>query len=135
MTKPSKRDTKIICTLGPASDSIPMMKKMAERGMDVARINFSHASQKHHKGVIDRLREMNSKFGFHVKILQDLTGYRIRVGHMKKKRLLEKNKIFYMSNEEEEGGDHIPFDYPEDIKTIKPGMNIFIDDGYLRKKV
>lgn len=130
-----KRYTKIICTLGPASSEEPMITKMAIRGMDVARINFSHSDHAHHQGMIDQVREINQKHGFKIGVLIDLEGYRIRVGRFKKNIILPKNQIFYMSDDPYQGDNHIPFDYTEDIKTIEQGANVFIDDGKIHLRV
>jgi len=131
-----KRFTKIICTLGPASSSEGMIAKMAFRGMNVARINFSHGSHASHQKMIDLIRVVNKDSDWDIKILQDLEGYRIRIGCFKKAKNLEKNKIFYMSQELfEDDPEHIPFDYVEDIKTVQKGDCVFIDDGKIQLKV
>lgn len=129
------RHCRIICTLGPATTNEAMLIKMASRGMNVTRINSSHGSEQQHQKMIDLVRGMNKKFGYEVSILQDLTGYRIRVGNLKAKKPLETNKIVYMSNEKERGDDHIPFDFTENIRAIKRGFDVFIDDGRLTLKV
>ncbi len=129
------RYTKIIATLGPASSDESMIAKMAARGMNVVRINFSHGTEKQHEGFIDLVRAVNKKYGHNIKLLQDLTGYRIRIGILKKAWVLKKDDIIYMSNENKETGDHVPFDYPGDIKVIKNNAQMFIDDGRLHLKV
>jgi pyruvate kinase len=85
--------------------------------------------------MINLVRLVNEKTNARVGIMLDLTGYRIRVGDLKKRQQLVKDAIVWMSNEPEEGEHHIPFDYTEDIKTIKSGMAVFIDDGRLQLKV
>lgn len=131
-----KRYTRIIATLGPASDYEAMMAKMAERGMNVARINFSHGTHKQHLKMIEAIRAMNQKYGHEVTLLQDLAGYRIRVGLLERKRkILSPNQIIFMSNEPEMGEDHVPFDYDDNIEKIEKGAPVFIDDGRLHLKV
>ena len=130
-----KRYTKIICTLGPSSSDEKMIAKMASRGMNVARINFSHRDQQQHQKMIDVVRAVNKKHGYNVSILADLEGYRIRIGRFKKNIVLKRNQQFFMSNEPYLGKDHIPFDYMEDIKNIKKGDNIFVDDGKIHFRV
>ena len=130
-----KRYTKIICTLGPSSSSESIIAKMALRGMDVARINFSHGDRQQHQKMIDAVRAINRKHGFAVSILIDLEGYRIRIGRFKKNITLERNQRFSMSNEPHQGDDHIPFDYKEDVKAIEKGANIYIDDGKFHLRV
>jgi len=129
------RYTKIICTLGPASDDEIILKKMAERGMDVSRINFSHGIHKQHQKSIDLVRLVNQRHHFNVKILQDLEGYRIRIGDLKKRIMLNEGAIVYMSHEAGDEPNHIPFDFSGDIKTIKKGDYVFIDDGMLHLRV
>ncbi len=130
------RDTKIICTLGPASSSEEMLTRMASSGMDIARLNFSHGSYHQHSMMIDRIKKVNKKNGFNIKILQDLEGYRIRVGHFKKAKKLVEGQIVYMSNDEEnEAEDHIPFDYEGALSLIAKGYDFYIDDGTIHLKV
>jgi len=130
-----KRYTKIICTLGPSSNSESMIEKMALRGMDVARINFSHGDHQQHQKMIDAVRAVNKQHNIEVSILIDLEGYRIRIGRFKKNITLIRNQRFVMSNEPYLGDDHIPFDYKEDMEAIKRGANIYIDDGKIHLRV
>ena len=130
------RYTKIIGTLGPASFSEAMLVKMASRGMNVTRINFSHGTEKQHQEMVDLVRFVNKKYHRNIALLQDLAGYRIRVGNLKKKKLLGKDKVVYMSYAKLDGDEnHIPFDYAEDLKTISRGAQVFIDDGRIQLKV
>ena len=129
------RYTKIICTLGPSSDSESMIEKMALRGMDVARINFSHGNHQQHQKMIDAVRAVNKQRNIAVSILIDLEGHRIRIGRFKKNITLKRNQRLSMSNEPHQGDDHIPFDYQEDIKTIEKGANVYIDDGKIHLRV
>lgn len=129
------RHCKIICTAGPASDSEEMLAKMASRGMNVMRINSAHGSEAQHQRMINLARTVNKKHGYDISILQDLTGYRIRVGNLRSKKILGNNETVTMSNESEKGEDHIPFDYTEPLKTIRRGYDVFIDDGRLHLKV
>jgi pyruvate kinase len=128
------RSTKIICTLGPASSDEAMILKMASRGMDVARINFSHGTHAQHQKVIDIIRSVNEKCNYKVKILCDLEGYRIRIGDLKRRIALEPNQTIFMSSDPQDE-NNIPFDYKDDIKAIKRGAIIFVDDGRLQLKV
>jgi len=130
-----KRNTKIVCTLGPACARRKILAKMAERGMDVARLNFSHGDHAQHLKMIRSVRAINKQTKSQVKILQDLEGYRIRVGHFAEPKVLEKGRIFYMANESRRASNHIPFDYQGDIRDIKKEMDIFIDDGTIALKV
>ncbi|MFH1857250.1 MAG: pyruvate kinase [Candidatus Omnitrophota bacterium] len=122
--------TKIIATLGPASSNETVLRKMFLKGLDVVRLNFSHASHKDHLRNIELVRELNKKLKRGIKIMQDLEGYRIRVGKLEKEMKLEKRKILYITQEKVTGTEEeISFDYVGSLKRIKKGMFIYIDDG------
>jgi pyruvate kinase len=129
------RYTRIICTLGPASMSEEMLVKMAKRGMDVVRINTSHGDQNQHQKMINLVRSVNKKHKFVIKVLIDLEGYRIRIGHLKEDLKLEAGKTVYMKYSTQNEIDFIPFDYKENIKKIPKGAEVFIDDGDIQLKV
>ena len=129
------RYTKIICTLGPASNDEAMIEKMAMRGMDVARINFSHGNRQQHQTMIDAVRAVNKRCNVTVSILVDLEGYRIRLGRFKKNIPMKRSQRFVMSNEPYLGDDHIPFDYEGDVKTVEIGANVYVDDGKIHLRV
>ncbi|MDP1853411.1 MAG: pyruvate kinase [Candidatus Omnitrophota bacterium] len=120
--------TKIIATLGPASTSRSILRKMILSGLDVVRLNFSHGSHREHLGRIKLIRELNKKYRRHIKILGDLEGFRIRIGKLSKPLELKKGAqvLFSLSGG---GKNTIPFDYPGEIKDIKTGWFIYIDDG------
>ncbi|MCM8796677.1 MAG: pyruvate kinase [Candidatus Omnitrophica bacterium] len=123
---------KIICTIGPSSGTETILRKMMLAGMDVARFNFSHASRHEHLQRIKAIRRLNKKYRRHIRILQDLEGYRIRVGRFKGKKAIElrKRQILVLTNEKILGGEGIvPFDYEGTLKDIKPESRIYIDDG------
>jgi pyruvate kinase len=140
--------TKIICTIGPASDRITLLRSMLLAGMDVARLNFSHGTHLQHKHRIELIRQLNKKYRRHLKILQDLEGYRIRIGRFSRSEVkvmggipqgagkgnneieLKRKQIIYLSNQRRLGWDDlIPFDYAGDLRDIKNGSYIYIDDG------
>jgi len=124
-----KRQTKIICTIGPASRSKDRLLKMARAGMDVARLNFSHGTHSEHQEVIETIRQINEEYSTGVRILQDLEGYRIRIGHLKKPILLEKGRSIWMKAGEEQTSATLPLEFSGDILAIRQGMCVFIDDG------
>jgi len=124
--------TKIICTLGPASSKPGVLLKMMRAGMDVARLNFSHANLKGHLRNIRLIKKLNQKYRKQVKILGDLEGYRIRIGRLKRGEPLKikKGQALWFTQKEVWGeGDLIPFDYKGPLTKIKPGQYIYIDDG------
>ncbi|MFH1622169.1 MAG: pyruvate kinase [Candidatus Omnitrophota bacterium] len=124
--------TKIIATLGPASCEYTTIRKMMLSGLDVARLNFSHATQKEHKNRIETTRALNKKYRRHIKLLGDLEGFRIRVGELKKPINLKRKNIVYLEKDDLSDSDKvIPFDYQGDFRSFKKNQNIFIDDGNL----
>jgi pyruvate kinase len=133
------KKTKIICTLGPASNTSAVLKKLIQAGMDVARLNFSHGSHKTHKQCIDAIRRLNRGRRNKIKILQDLEGYRIRVGLFKGPRrkieLVKGGIVTLISEPVTDKQNVIPFDYTGPLQDIKRGSHIFIDDGNIALKV
>ncbi len=124
--------TKIICTLGPASQNPAVLRKMIFSGMDVARLNFSHGSHFEHQARLDLIRKLNRRYRRAIKILQDLEGYRIRIGRFKDKNPIElrKRQTVLLTNRNLSGQDNIiPFDYQGPLRDIKAGSHIYIDDG------
>ncbi|MEW6169984.1 MAG: pyruvate kinase [Candidatus Omnitrophota bacterium] len=145
--------TKIICTLGPATSHPAILRNMMVSGMDVVRLNFSHGSIFEHKKRTDLIRSLNKKYRRHIRILQDLEGYRIRIGKFSRSDIkvkggipqkagedkqieLKKREILLLSNNEKAGKkDLIPFDYMGPLKDIKAGSFVYIDDGNIALKV
>lgn len=128
----SKTKTKIIATLGPASSSATVIRKMMLEGMDVVRLNFSHGSHEEHKTRLDIVRMLNKKYHRHIEVLGDLQGNRIRIGSLKdhKPMKLKKRQIIWLTQEDIIGeGNLISFDYNGPLKDIKTGQFIYVDDG------
>lgn len=130
--------TKIIATLGPASSSYTVLRKMFTAGLDVARLNFSHGSHKQHLENIDLVRQLNEKYRRHIRIMADLEGFRVRIGRFKgaKTRLLKNRTLVWLTNDPAVAGPKtIPFDHKGDLRCIKPKQHIFIDDGNIILRV
>lgn len=124
--------TKIIGTLGPASSKESILRKMYIGGLDIARLNFSHGTRSEHLKRIKAIRFLNEKMHRRIKIMQDLEGYRIRVGKLPEPIELKKRAQFYLSQEDIIGNSGIiPFDYKGPLSAIKRGNLIYIDDGKL----
>jgi len=123
--------TKIIATLGPASDNRTVLRKMMLAGMDVARLNFSHGNHVTHLGLINIIRALNKKYRRHIRIVQDLEGYRIRVGRLVGNGIdLKKKAPALLTNKKSNFGKGIiPLDYDGALSDIKTGSFIYIDDG------
>jgi len=127
--------TKIICTLGPASQTEKTIYEMAKEGMLIARINFSHGHYEQHQKIIDAIRQVNKKKKVKIRLLQDLEGYRIRIGHLKKPIVLKSKDRIKMSNRPHPPADVIPLDYTEKSCSLKKGLFVFVDDGLICLKV
>ncbi|MFH1798442.1 MAG: pyruvate kinase [Candidatus Omnitrophota bacterium] len=128
--------TKIICTLGPASSSETIIRKMLLAGMDVGRLNFSHGEMPELLNKISLVRLLNAKYHRRIKLLGDLQGHRIRVGALIAPVLLKKNQIVGLTRQKIKGTPaKIPFDYQGPLRGIKNGCQIFIDDGNIALEV
>lgn len=131
--------TKIICTLGPASATETIIRKMTLVGMDVARLNFSHGTHAQHKALLETVRCVNKKYRRHIRILLDLEGHRIRIGRLKdgKPIALKKRQTLWLIQAADHTGEGntVSFDYADSIKDINPGQFIYIDDGRICLKV
>jgi pyruvate kinase len=124
--------TGIVATLGPSSSEYSVLRKMLLAGMNIARFNFSHGNWKQHEDRLKILRTLNRRYRRHIRFLQDLEGFRIRVGRFKgkKKKELKKNSTVRLVPGKDSGEEkEIPFDYKGDLADIKEGTLIYIDDG------
>ena len=131
------KKTKIIATLGPASSSKEMIKKLIKSGVDVLRVNFSHATHDEVERIVDDVNDLRKELGSNVTLLGDLQGPKIRIGELEKDIELKKNQsLSICSNLSESNGvDKIFISYPSFAKDVKPGENILVDDGKLIFKV
>lgn len=127
------KKTKIVATLGPASSSRETIKAMMECGVNVFRINFSHAD---HKDVLERIqiiRELNVSLGFHVAILADLQGPKLRVGKMKEGTIVKEGQEVSFTTERVSVGtaEAIYMNYKQFPKDVSAGERVLLDDGKL----
>ena len=106
--------TKIICTIGPASDSPELLRALVENGMNVARLNFSHGEREGHLQKIRRIREVSEALGRVVAVLQDLAGPKIRVGSVPEPGIrLEAGQPFVLTGERVAGSHtRVSVSYP-----------------------
>ncbi len=130
------KKTKIICTIGPASNSHKVLKELAEAGMDVVRLNFSHGTHREHLEVIRSIRRISAELNKPIGILQDLAGPKIKIGKIKKGVVLKEGFVFTLTTNEIEGDENSAFiSYKQLPKEIKQGDPIFIDEGRIKLKV
>ena len=130
----SRRKTKIVCTIGPATDSEETLAAMIRAGMDVARLNFSHGDHESHRRAIRIIRRLSQAAGRPVGILQDLCGPKIRIGRMEEGELdLEAGEKVVLGPEAGEG--IIPVLYPYLAEDVALGEQILLSDGLVEVKV
>lgn len=125
------RKTKIICTMGPATDRDEILEKLMESGMNVARFNFSHGSHEEQKVRMDRVKKIRSKCGKPVALLLDTKGPEIRTGVFEEGKVkLEPGQQFVLTGREIVGNASMAsITYPQLYQDEKPGNRILIDDG------
>ena len=133
----SARRTKIVCTLGPSSNTFEGIEKLYHAGMNVVRINFSHGSHEDHKRTIGYVREVAQKHQYSIPVLMDLQGPKIRVGSMKDGgQFVERGSKVKLTTENVEGTNEvIPIDYPNLAEDAIVGNQILVDDGLLELKI
>lgn len=128
--------TKIVATIGPASNSPEIIAQMVARGMNVARLNFSHGSYRDHKRTIALLRSISTKLATPITILQDLQGPKIRVGQLPQAGIaLKSGTQITLVPESEKVPGTIAIDYPHLAEEAKIGAQILLDDGLLELEV
>lgn len=129
--------TKIICTIGPASESPAVMKDMMEAGMNVARLNFSHGEFSTHKKVIDNLRATAEALGRQITIMADLSGPKMRIGKIAPEPVeLKPGDRFVLTTEEIVGdAGRVSVSFGGLPKSVQPGDILFLNDGYIQLKV
>lgn len=121
------KKTKIICTLGPASQSIKVLTEMVKAGMNVARLNFSHGDHKNHALLIKNIRAVAKKLNAAITIIQDLHGPKIRVLAMKKPIDVKVGQSVVI-------GEDFKLDL-DVMKSIRPKQRILIEDGLIELEV
>ena len=129
--------TKIVCTIGPASETGEVMEEMIRAGMNIARLNFSHGDFESHKKVIERLRAAASRVGRRVAIMADLPGPKIRIGQFAKEPIqLKFGDTFTLTLEQIAGdGNRVSVTFKPLLKAVKPGDTLFLNDGYIQLEV
>ena len=134
---PTKKKTKIVATLGPACSTKEVIKDMIEAGVNVFRINFSHADYADVKERIDIIRGLNDEFGYNASILADLQGPKLRVGVMTEGVVVNKGDIITFQTAEDVIGtaDRVYMNYKQFPNDVNPGERILLDDGKLMFEV
>ena len=131
------RKTKIVCTIGPASESEEMLEKLMLAGMNVARLNFSHGSHEEHKGRIDTIRKVSSKLNKNIGILLDTKGPEIRTHNMKDGliELTKGSEVTVKTTEVEGTKEAFSVTYEKLAEDVEVGSTILLDDGLIELTV
>ena len=129
--------TKIVCTIGPASQSEKVMTEMMKAGMNVARLNFSHGDHAYHKETIENFRRVRERLGKPAAIMLDTKGPEVRIGTFKNgKATLVEGRTFTLTTESIEGdNDRVSVTYADLPSQLKLGDRVLIDDGRLELTV
>ena len=132
------RKTKIVCTLGPASENEKMLRKLVANGMNVARLNFSHGTHESHKKVIDTFKSVRKESGKPIALMLDTKGPEIRIGNFKDNAspvLIAGNSLVLTTNEIDGDENIVSITYKDLPKQLKKGNKVLIDDGRIELEV
>ncbi|MFB6200988.1 MAG: pyruvate kinase [Halorhabdus sp.] len=127
------RNAKIVCTLGPASESKEQIKALAEAGMSVARLNASHGSPEHRRTMIDRIREVDEELDQSLAVMHDIPGPEVRTAAIRDPIELEAGSTvrFYQGDDATPEGVGLSVD----ISVVEPGDSVLLDDGRIETTV
>jgi pyruvate kinase len=131
------RRTKIVCTIGPASNSEEMIRRLIEAGMDVARFNMSHGSMAEHARILKLVRKVGEELGVEVAVMLDLPGPKHRIGKLASGQVtLRKGEKVILTERQVEGDSRLlPVTLPGFARNVKPGQTVLLDDGALQVRV
>ena len=135
--KQSLSKTKIVATIGPASSSKEILKKMITEGVDVFRINFSHSKKEEFLELSNRIKELNNECSSHVSILADLQGPKLRVGEIENNllNLVSGDIVTFVSEKCVGNKDRVYMSYQQFPQDVEKGETILIDDGKIKLEV
>lgn len=129
--------TKIVCTIGPASESMEVLCQLMETGMNIARLNFSHGNFSAHKKFIDNLRAASVRTGRRLTIMADLSGPKMRIGKLAAEPVeLKPDDTFTLTVDDVIGDNtRVSVSFKGLPKTVKAGDTLYLNDGYIQLKV
>ncbi|MBP3655656.1 MAG: pyruvate kinase [Clostridia bacterium] len=132
-----KKKTRIVCTLGPSTDTDEMVSKLMDAGMNVCRLNMSHGTYEEQAVRIQRIKRLRAEKNIPVAILLDTKGPEVRTKTVAGGKVnLEAGQEFTLTSREIEGDEHaVSITYPKMVELVKPGNRILIDDGLLDMRV
>ena len=134
----SLKKTKIVATVGPASDTKEKLLALARAGVNVFRLNFSHGTHEDHLARIKSIREINAEYGLNLAILQDLQGPKIRIGKVEDENgvmIYSGNKLVFTNDEIIGTAERVSTPYKGMFRDVRVGERILLDDGKLEVKV
>lgn len=125
------KKTKIVCTIGPVTESQAQLEKLLKAGMNVMRMNFSHGDFAEHQQKVDNIRAAIKKTGIPAAILQDLSGPKLRTGEFYQERVMLKAGEYINLTSQTIIGDEkrLSINVPNIHKALKPGLIVMVDDG------
>jgi pyruvate kinase len=136
LKKPRFSRTKIVATIGPASESPKVLEAMIMEGVTVARLNFSHGDHETHARQLKTIREINKKMGANVAILQDLQGPKIRIGKLKHTvEIKEGDIITFRTDVKDHTEEYLPIQYKTFAQDVNVGETVLADDGKVEMTV
>ena len=135
--KPTQNKTKIVCTIGPASESVATLEKLLKAGMNVARLNFSHGEFSGHEQVIKNIRQASANTGIRVAIMADLPGPKIRIGLLEQEPIeLSEGNQFVLTTDDIVGNQSgVSVSLDKLPQVVQPGDKLFINDGLIQLNV
>jgi pyruvate kinase len=135
--KKTPRACRIVCTIGPSSDSPAILEKMLLSGMNIARLNFSHGSHESHEAITHEIRKTAKHLMQPVAILQDLQGHKVRVGNVQHQEFiyLQEGQEIHLGPGETVSTERIGIDYQNITHYVTPGQHVFLDDGSIELEV
>lgn len=131
------RRTKIVCTLGPATDNVETMKELIRCGLDAARVNFSHGTYESHGEMIQKLKQAREEMNAPIPLLLDTKGPEIRIKTFEKDKIrLEEGDLFTLTTDDVPGTqERVSVTYQDLPKDLQKGSRVLIDDGLIELKV
>ncbi|MBI5753976.1 pyruvate kinase [Candidatus Peregrinibacteria bacterium] len=130
------KNTKVVCTLGPASNSVTEITKLVQAGMNVARLNFSHGDYKSHQELIKNIHIVEKNTGKRIGILQDLQGPKIRLGDLPAEGvILKKGDTFILTSNKSAPSSHLPIQFKPFTSGLKKNDMILFNDGLVENEV
>ncbi len=136
-----EKRTKILATLGPASDSVEIIEGLINAGANLFRLNFSHGSHEYHANTLKNIRTAMENTGVTVAVLQDISGPKVRIGDLKEPFELKKGDVItflkhdIIGYQEKDDKYVVSINYPELLDKVKEGEYIYLYDGTIRAKV